>query len=245
MNRDEIEEKDIEVSIVLPAYNEADRLENTIERTIETLGDITKSFEIIIAEDGSKDGTDKISESLAKKYDFIVHLHSDERLGRGNALNNAFKISKGKILGYIDVDLATDMVHLEELIQSIREGYDFVTGSRMLPESNVQRPLKRGLASKGFNYLTRLMLGSKLYDHQCGFKSFNRNSLFAILDRVEDKHWFWDTELFVRAQKEGYKVKEFPVNWSHGGKTKVDLVKDIYGMGRQIFRLWNEFQNDK
>ena len=225
----------------MPAYNEAQRIEGTVERTAGALCDIASSFEIIIAEDGSKDGTDRICQALAKKYDFVTHLHSDERQGRGRALNRAFRASKGKILGYIDVDLATDMRYLRELVQSIRDGYDFATGSRMLPQSNVKRPLKRGFASKGFNFLTRLMLGSQLYDHQCGFKSFKREALFALLDDVKDTHWFWDTELFVRAQRAGYRVKEFPVEWRHGGATKVDLIKDVFGMGSQILRLWYEF----
>jgi glycosyltransferase involved in cell wall biosynthesis len=231
----------IEVSIVLPAYNEAGRIEDAVERTASAIRGITPSFEIIIAEDGSKDGTDRISQALAKKYDFVVHLHSDERLGRGRAMARAFKASRGEVICDIDVDLATDMKHLRELVQSIHDGYDFATGSRMLPESNVKRPLKRGLASKGFNFLTRLMLDSKLYDHQCGFKSFKRQSLFALMDTVKDTHWFWDTELLVRAQRAGYKIKEFPVEWKHGGATKVNLIKDIFGMGSQIFRLWYEF----
>ena len=170
-----------------------------------------------------------------------MHLHSEKRQGRGRALNRAFKASSGEILGYIDVDLATDMNHLKELIQSIRDGYDFATGSRMLPESNVKRSFKRGFASKGFNSLTRLVLGSKLYDHQCGFKSFRRKALFSLIDDIKDTHWFWDTELLVRAQRKGFKVKEFPIVWKHGGATKVNLVKDVFGMGSQIFRLWYEF----
>jgi hypothetical protein len=230
-----------EVSIVLPAYNEASRLESTVERTAALLREITPSFEIIIAEDGSTDGTDKLSEALAQKYGYVVHLHSSERQGRGKALNRAFYASKGEILGYIDVDLATDMKHLRELILYIRDGYDFATGSRMLPQSDVKRPFKRGFASKGFNFLTRLMLGSKLYDHQCGFKAFKRTALFELMDSVKDTHWFWDTELFVRAQRKGYRVKEFPVEWRHGGATKVNLVKDVFGMGSQVFRLWYEF----
>lgn len=231
----------VEVSIVLPAYNEAKRIEKTVEITAAALKGAAGSFEIIIAEDGSIDGTDKICEYLTRKYDFVIHLHSDERLGRGRALTRAFEASRGTILGYIDVDLATDMKHIKELIQSIRDGYDFATGSRMLPESSVKRPFKRGFASKGFNYLTRLMLGSKLYDHQCGFKSFRREALFALIGDVKDKHWFWDTELYVRAQRAGYRVKEFPVVWKHGGATKVNLVKDVFGMGSQILRLWYEF----
>lgn len=173
------------------------------------------------------------------------HLHSDERQGRGKALNRAFKTSRGEILAYIDVDLATDMRHLRELIGAICEGYDLATGSRMLPQSNVRRSLKRGLASKGFNFLVRTLLKSKIYDHQCGFKSFRRGPLLALLDRVKAQHWFWDTEIIVRAQRLGYKVKEFPVEWRQGDKTKVDLIRDVYGMGSQIIRLWFELRKEK
>jgi uncharacterized protein (TIRG00374 family) len=229
----------VEVSLVLPAYNEANRLRDTVIKTAETLENISTSFEIIIAEDGSADGTDKIASQLASELEYVVHLHSDQRQGRGKALIRSFRSAQGEILCYIDVDLATDMVHLKELIDAIRyEGYDFSTGSRMMPSSDVKRPAKRGFASKGFNFFTRTMLGSKLYDHQCGFKAFKRDSLMEIMDSVEDMHWFWDTELLVRAQRGGYKVKEFPVRWRHGGATKVDLVKDVIGMGSQIVRLW-------
>jgi uncharacterized protein (TIRG00374 family) len=228
-----------EVSVILPAYNEAKRIRDTVAVTAKTLKEITPSFEIIIAEDGSTDGTADIAAELSQTHEYVKHLHSDARQGRGKALNRAFKFASGDILCYIDVDLATDMKHLRELIDAIRyEGYDFSTGSRMMPESDVKRPLKRGFASKGFNLFTRTLLRSKLYDHQCGFKGFKRESLFKLLDSVEDEHWFWDTELLVRAQHTGYKVKEFPVVWRHGGATKVDLIKDVIGMGSQIVRLW-------
>lgn len=228
-----------EVSVILPAYNEAKRMRDTVAATAKTLKEITPSFEIIIAEDGSTDGTADIAAELSQTHEYVKHLHSDARQGRGKALNRAFKFASGDILCYIDVDLATDMKHLKELINAIRyEGYDFSTGSRMMPESDVKRPLKRGFASKGFNLFTRTLLRSKLYDHQCGFKGFKRESLFKLLDSIEDEHWFWDTELLVRAQHAGYKVKEFPVVWRHGGATKVDLIKDVIGMGSQIMRLW-------
>lgn len=226
------------VSLVLPAYNEVARIEKTVNQTAETLKDITSSFEIIIAEDGSSDGTDRVADKLAMQNSYVRHLHSDSRQGRGRALNRAFKFASGDVLCYIDVDLATDMGHLKELIESIsEEGYDFATGSRMMPQSNVKRPLKRGIASKGFNFMVRTFLHSKLYDHQCGFKAFKRAPLFELIDTVQDKHWFWDTELMVLAQSRKFKVKEFPVVWRHGGATKVNMKKDILGMGSQIFRL--------
>lgn len=229
----------MQVSLILPAYNEAARIEKTVAQTVKALEEISSSFEIVIAEDGSSDGTDKIASKLAKKYSCVQHIHSDSRQGRGKALTRAFKSSSGEILCYIDVDLATDMTHLKELIESISiEGYDFATGSRMMPQSNVKRPLKRGIASQGFNFLVRSFLHSNLYDHQCGFKAFKRDPLFSLIDRIENRHWFWDTELLVLAQYKEYKVKEFPVVWRHGGATTVNLRMDIVEMGSQIFRMW-------
>ncbi|MEA1907470.1 MAG: dolichyl-phosphate beta-glucosyltransferase [Euryarchaeota archaeon] len=231
----------MEVSLVLPAYNEAERLNAAVTKTAGVLCKITSSFEIIIAEDGASDGTDKIAESLASEYPYVVHIHSDERLGRGTALNRAFKSAHGDILVYIDVDLATDMLHLSELIEQIRSGYDLATGSRMMPESDAVRSAKRGIASNGFNFLVRTILGSKLYDHQCGFKAFNRRALLDLLDQVRDEHWFWDTEILVRAQRAGYTVAEFPIRWRPGSSTKVDMTRDVVGMGLAILKLRREF----
>jgi len=227
--------------VVLPAYNEAANIEKTVSVTAEILSKITDRFEIIIAEDGSTDGTDRIASRISKKYAYVIHLHSDERQGRGKALNRAFKAASGEVLCYIDVDLATDMKYLEKLIRAVSiDGYDFATGSRMMPESDAKRPFKRESASRGYNYLVRLFLRSKLYDHQCGFKAFRRKALLELLDEIENQHWFWDTELLVRAQHKGYRVMEFPVYWRHGGPSKVKLVKDVGGMGSEIFRLWGE-----
>ncbi len=229
------------VSVVLPAYNEAANIEKTVFVTAETLSKITDRFEIIIAEDGSTDGTDWIASSISEQYAYVVHLHSDERQGRGKALNRAFKAASGEVLCYIDVDLATDMRYLEKLVRAVStDGYDFATGSRLMLESDAKRPFKREFASRGYNFLVRLFLRSKLYDHQCGFKAFRREALFKLLDEIENEHWFWDTELLVRAQYRGYRVMEFPVYWRHGGSSKVKLVKDVKGMGSEIFRLRRE-----
>jgi glycosyltransferase AglD len=227
--------------VVLPAYNEAANIEKAVFVTAETLFKVTDHFEIIIAEDGSTDDTDRIASSLSEQYAYVIHLHSDKRQGRGKALNRAFKAASGEVFCYIDVDLATDMKYLEKLIRAVSTGgYDFATGSRMMPESDAKRPIKREFASRGYNFLVRLFLRSKLYDHQCGFKAFRREALFELLDEIENEHWFWDTETLVRAQHRGYRVMEFPVYWRHGGSSKVNLAKDVKGMGSEIFRLWRE-----
>ncbi|WP_245860381.1 flippase-like domain-containing protein [Methanosarcina spelaei] len=219
-------------------------MEKAVFVTAETLFKITDKFEIIIAEDGSTDGTDRIASRLSEQHAYVVHLHSDKRQGRGKALNRAFKVASGEVLCYIDVDLATDMKYLEKLIKAVStDDYDFATGSRMMPDSDAKRPFKREFASRGYNFLVRLFLNSKLCDHQCGFKAFRREALFELLDEIENEHWFWDTEVLVRAQHKGYKVIEFPVYWRHGESSKVNLAKDVKGMGSEIFRLWRELSS--
>jgi glycosyltransferase AglD len=228
------------VSVVLPTYNEADIIESTVEKVMTALKEHGEPYEVIIAEDGSTDGTDKKADMLSVKYEGIVkHLHEEKRLGRGNALKKAFSNSTGDILVYMDVDLATDIRHLAELISSVQlEGYEIATGSRMLVESRVKRSGTRHFASKVYNLLVRVLLGSKIKDHQCGFKAFRREPLMQLLPEVGASHWFWDTELLVRASQKGYRIKEVPVDWEGGRETKVRLFKDSLAMFRQVFALW-------
>lgn len=234
--------KEVDVSIVFPAYNERENLENAVRKTVQALEEITDSYEIMIAEDGSTDGTDRIASRLSDENPFIRHIHGDKRLGRGLALKNAFSKSNGRILVYMDVDLATSIGHLRTLIESVREDYDFATGSRMLPESKVSRSLSRQMASKSYNFLVRSFLGSKVADHQCGFKSWKREALLELLNDVNATHWFWDTEMLVRASRRGYRIKEIPIEWTHKGRTKVNLVKDSVAMGSQMLKLWWELR---
>ncbi len=235
----------VEISVVLPAYNEVDSLDKAVPRIMKTLEEITPSYEIIVAEDGSTDGTDKVAALLSKRYSRVKHLHKEERLGRGAALNNAFKKARGIILVYMDVDLATNVAQLKSLVRAVNEqGYDFATGSRMLPQSKVERSRTRQLFSKLFNFLVRALVGSKVKDHQCGFKAFKRKPLMQLLDKVAASHWFWDTEILVRASREGYKIKEIPVEWTSGKETKVNLVKDSFNMFWQTTKLWWQLKHN-
>jgi glycosyltransferase AglD len=231
--------KQIQVSVVLPAYNEVNNLQPAVEKTIQTLNQFTQSYEVIIAEDGSTDGTAERAEELTQKTPNVRHIHRERRLGRGTALNNAFKQSNAEVLVYMDLDLATDLKYLKPLVEAITlEGYDFSTGSRMLAESKAERTFSRGISSKTYNFLVRHMLGSELHDHQCGFKAFKREPLMSLIDKVEATHWFWDTEILVRAHLAGFKVKEIAVEWKSGKDTKVNLLKDSWDMFKQIMSLW-------
>lgn len=232
------------VSVVLPAYNEEATIEETVETTIDTLEGFLPSdgFEIIVAEDGCEDRTPEIASRLVDEDSRVRHFHGEERLGRGGAVEAAFRVANGDVLVFFDTDLATDMRHLEELVESIRsEGYDVATGSRWIAGNEADRSMKRGGASRVFNGLVRTALPSDLKDHQCGFKAFDRETAFALFDATEDDHWFWDTEVLVRAQHMGYRVKEFPVAWTEESDTKVDFSRDVLDMGGGVGRMWWEY----
>ena len=213
------------ISIVIPAYNEAERLERNIETLIDFLEKNFKEFEIIIAEDGSTDGTDTIAKTLSERYKFIHHLHSDERIGKGKAVLSGIKKAKGDIVVYMDADLSTDLSHLRDVVNAVENGYDIAIGSRLLRESNTSRPFTRDFPSKVYNLLVRILLKSKIHDHQCGFKAFRKESILKIADRAKDSHWFWDTEILVLAQREGMRIKEVPVTWTHYRDGTVSVFK--------------------
>jgi len=229
--------KKISLTAILPMHNEEKRVAHCVEEVEKACRQITDSYEIIIAEDGSKDATYRIARQLARKNPRITLLHSAKRLGRGRALSLALRKAKGDVSVYIDADLSPDMKYLGELVSRVKSGAVIATASRMLPESRTRRSIVRDVASRGFNLLVRAILGSKLRDHQCGFKAFNTRKVRELLDEVEDEHWFWDTELLIRAQRKGLRVDEVPVEWREKGASTVDLKRDVAYMAAKILYL--------
>lgn len=225
------------VSVILPVFNDRQALERAIPESVAALSTITDAFEVIVAEDGSTDGSADFVRSWHEKEPRVRLLHADERLGRGRALNRAIEAARYEVVCYYDVDLATDLAHLPELVGAIRSGADIATGSRLMPDSDIVRSGGREVASRGYNFLVRTILRSRLHDHQCGFKAFRRERVLALVPEVQAPHWFWDTEVLVRGQRKGYVVKEFPVVWRQGPGTTVRF-KDVFSMGSQILGLW-------
>jgi glycosyltransferase involved in cell wall biosynthesis len=242
------EAKRVELSVALPAHNEADKLEAAVRQTKLALTDCCSSYELIIAEDGSTDGTAELASRIAAEDPAVRYIHSDKRLGKGRALTRAFQSARGEILLFTDVDLSTDLAYLKPLVNAIREEhFDLATGSRRLKESVVKRSLKRGTMSAVYNALVRLILHSKLRDHQCGFKAFRNVVLLQLLSELEDTHLFWDTELLVRAQRKGYRVKELAVKWEDKGSagTKVNAIGDSRMMFSKIIRLYFSLRRER
>lgn len=203
----------MKISIIVPAYNEAETLKRNIKIISNGISRILNNYEIIIAEDGSTDETTKIVMEIANENPKVIHLHSSQRLGKGLALKRAIKASEGEIITFMDADLATNLMNLIQLLKSIEGGYGITIGSRYVKGSYVERPLTRTIASRAYNLLVNLLFEDGIQDHQCGFKAFSRQALESIIDDVKSNGFFFDTELIVKARWKGFLITEIPVRW--------------------------------
>jgi len=227
------------ISLIIPAYNEAPYLRQSIEFIEEAVKPITGSYQIIIAEDGSMDGTDKIAADMTRKNSRIIHSHADGRLGKGQALKRALKASGGEIIVLMDADLATSLSHLSKIILLIERKYDGAIGSRYSKGSTVSRTVLRMLTSRAYNLLVRLLFGSEIRDHQCGFKAFRRKAFEYLLKDVESNGFIFDTELIIKARKKGFSIAELPVSWKepYGRRSKFNMLTDSLNMGFKLLKL--------
>ena len=224
------------ISYVLPVYNEADKLERNVNKLKNFLDSLNRSYEIIIAEDGSTDGSDRIAERLSGDKR-ILHVHSNERLGKGGSLKRVSSHARGDYVIYMDADLATDLKHVKDTIRFLKE-YDVVIGSRYLKGSRSSRTLKRFLLSKVYHFLIKILFpGLNLTDTKCGFKGFKRDVFVNLNRQVRNDGWSWDLEFLIRAKKHGLRIKEIPVSWKEGENTKVDLLQDSISQFIEILRI--------
>jgi len=230
----------LKLTVILPMHNEAKRVAGCVELVGNACRRLTgpEGYEILVAEDGSSDSTYAVARSLAANDRHVRVFHSEKRIGRGAALAAAIRASKGAVVAYMDADLSSDLKHLGDLVSRVEDGAAIATGSRLMRASRTKRSPKREIASRGYNFLVRAILGSRLHDHQCGFKALDRKKILPLLSDVRDTHWFWDTELIVRAQRKGLRIDEMPIEWAEKGRqSTVDLKKDVAYMASKILDL--------
>jgi glycosyltransferase involved in cell wall biosynthesis len=223
------------ISIILPVYNEGNILRDNIKDLKRILSKYLDDYEIIISEDGSTDNTLEIAKSLEDERLFV--LDGRARAGKGAAIMKAASQAKGNMIVFMDADLASNPVHVNDVVKHLAQGTDIVIGSRYLKESKAERNVVRYVASKGFNFLVRLFLGSQLSDHQCGFKAFRKDAVLPIIGQVKDRGWFWDTEFLVRAQRRKLDITEIPIEWREEPDSKFNLVSDSLKMGLCLIRF--------
>ena len=233
------------IVITLPVYKDTSFLESAIDTIQLHTSKLVGNFGIIVAEDGSDSST--VVKKLMEKFNNITYIQHDQKLGRGRALREAWSQVNADIYAYLDVDMAGDLEQLNaysSLIQMQNE-FDLITGSRYLPESITNRPFIRRLASIGYNWLVRMMFGTGVHDHQCGFKSFSKELVQTLSKEARSDSWFWDTEVIVVAKRLGYRIKEIPICWTErkGKKTPLKrLTRDMWLHGKGLLLLFFRIQ---
>ncbi|WP_328527989.1 bifunctional glycosyltransferase family 2/GtrA family protein [Nocardioides sp. NBC_00368] len=225
------------VDLVIPVYNEEKGLEGAVRYLDAYLRRLPYDATITIADNASNDGTWLIAERLADELPRVRAIHLDEK-GRGRALKAAWSTSQAEVVGYMDVDLSTDLRALAPLLAPLLSGHsDLAIGTRLAHGSRIQRGPKRDLLSKGYNLLLHTVLAARFTDAQCGFKAIRRDVAEQLLPLVEDDSWFFDTELLVLASEAGLRIHEVPVDWVDDPDSRVDIAATVKEDVRGVARL--------
>ncbi len=225
------------VDIVIPVHNEEADLERSVRRLHAYLRErFPISARITIVDNASTDRTWAIARELERAM-LDVHAVHLPRKGRGRALTEAWLASDATVLAYMDVDLSTDLDALLPLVAPLLSGHsDISIGSRLAPGARVVRGPWRELVSRSYNLLLKLALGVHFRDAQCGFKAIRADVARNLLPLVEDRRWFFDTELLVLAEQAGFRIHELAVDWTDDPDSRVDIVatalEDLRGVAR-------------
>ncbi|HJQ04833.1 MAG TPA: glycosyltransferase [Nocardioides sp.] len=225
------------VELVIPVHNEERALESSVRRLVAYLGSAGIDATVTIADNASTDGTWEIATRLERQVPGVQALHLD-RKGRGLALREAWTRSRAEVVGYMDVDLSTDLRALPPLLAPLLSGHsDLAIGTRLARGSRVVRGPQREVISRGYNLLLRGVLAAGFSDAQCGFKALRRDVAERLLPLVEDDSWFFDTELLVLAEDAGLRIHEVPVDWVDDPDSSVDIARTIRDDLRGVARL--------
>jgi glycosyltransferase involved in cell wall biosynthesis len=225
------------VDIVIPVYNEERILASTVRRLTEFLHrDLPYRWRIVIANNQSTDRTREVGESLSSA-DARVTVLTLPRKGRGLAVREAWLHSDADIVSYMDVDLSTDLRYFPLLVESVRQAYDMAVASRLLPASRVVRSVEREHLSRAYNRMIRTLFRTRFTDTQCGFKAMRRDVAGVLLPHVHGEGWFFDAELLVLAERNGFRVLELPVEWTDDPDSRVRLGPAAREIAREVLRM--------
>jgi len=235
----------VDVEIVVPVYNEEQALRSSILALHGYTRTMPWTSRIVIADNASTDSTPDMARALAEQLPDVEYLRLEQK-GRGRALRRAWSQARARVVAYMDVDLSTDLAALPVLIAPLLSGHsDVAIGTRLSRTSRVVRGPKREFISRTYNRLLRWTLRSGFSDAQCGFKAVRADRVTALLERVQDEEWFFDTELLVVAERNGMRIHEVPVDWIDDPDSRVDIVSTAVSDLRGIARLGREIASGR
>jgi glycosyltransferase involved in cell wall biosynthesis len=229
------------ISIIIPAYNEQERIGNTLEEYAKYYNHhYPANYEIIIVLNGCKDDTEKVLVKYVKKYSAIKYLNFPAPIGKGGAIKEGLRAAKGVLIGYTDADNSTrpEILHRLFAVLELTPSLDCIIGSREVTGAIVKnKTLKRKIMSRGFNALVNLYFNTGLKDTQCGAKVIRKTMIPKIMPNLLLSDMSFDVNFIVDVQKAGGKILEMPIEWEDDENSTVKPVKTSLLMLMSITRL--------
>lgn len=219
-----------ELSLVLACYNEAEHLPESVRQIRETLRGMGISYELIFIDDRSRDETPRMIERLCegqRDARFVLH---EANVGRGGTVAEGFRLARGRIVGFLDVDLEVHCSFIPAVLVAIGEDCDGATAYREYSVGFAPSGIVRHVLSRGYRLLFRALFQVPFRDTETGFKFFVRERILPVLDETRDRAWFWDTEIMVLAHLAGLRIREVPCRFvRRGDKTStVRVFRDTW-----------------
>ena len=235
----------LSINLLFPGLNERLRLENGIERSMAYLKEnVTIPYQLTILDNGSEDETPEIGKALAAKYPEVSYVRVGER-GVGVAFRKGISINTCDLVGYMDIDLSTDLKYLGKTIEMFQNdpNLQYVNGSRFSKESDTKgRKWYRKITSMGLVFLLKTLFHMKATAAVCGFTFLRKEAAEQLVrESSQDNGWFYMIEFLLRAEKRGVKILDYPVEGQEDYNTTVKVFKTICNYLVQIARLFNEF----
>jgi dolichyl-phosphate beta-glucosyltransferase len=229
---------EVDLSVIIPAYNEEHRLPGSLRQLKAYLEPRRGNFEIILSDDGSRDGTLAVMEDEARRHHYVRVVHLPENRGKGRALAEGVAVSSGRLVLITDADLSAPIDELPDLEAALSNGAGVAIASRAKKGSKeVSQPLPRMVMGKTFNLAVQAMLLPGLWDTQCGFKLFPGDLARELFGELKTDGFAFDVEILYRAKRRGRKIKEVPVHWVHSAPTRVLAVRHSAQMIKDLFRI--------
>ncbi len=231
-------------SVVIPAYNESERLGVSIPKVLDYLRERGWPAEVIVVNDGSSDDTADVVRRFTASDDRVVLVENPGNRGKGYSVRNGMLHARGEMALFTDADLSSPITEADKLFAALARGADVAIGSRWLQRElqTERQPWLRQLYGRLFNLGLRIVLGLGFKDTQCGFKAFNRRAIETVITRQHIERWGFDPELLFLAKKFRLRTVEIPVEWAHDHRSKINPLRDGLRMGGEVLKIrWNDW----
>jgi len=227
------------LSVVIPCYNEEQRLPRTIEQIERYLDAKRAPYEIVLVDDGSSDGTRMVMDAAAERNPAVRIEVLPHNRGKGRALAVGVAVAKGAEILVTDADLSTPIEELDDLEAALAGGAGVAIASRALRGSRVEisQPFYRVLMGKTFNLLVQAVLLPGIWDTQCGFKLFRADVAHDVFAALSTDGFGYDPEVLYRARRKGIRIVEVPVVWRNSAPTKVSAMRSSIDMFKHVLRV--------